>query len=314
MAETVGTKNIFKTLDQFDPVNTIPKLNDYIGKVYKDSLGDEDVNTYVSRNVGSAMKNRALDVFVTLYSSGNNSDCLIHSILTVTCQNFRRLSRSDKNVVANNFRKNVYKLTPEYKRVYARNPKIEERVMTPGVFLEDIDISNIADSYRIQFCIFEGFENRVGISGMRDVPDVYMLYNAGNNHFEGVRLKSGEYTIPRGDAGELVELQGVHELPNNQLPAVYRGMINERRGAANPNNVGKAFGKMSISPPKKQQAAPARSLVTPAPAPNSEWWATYGDTAIADPVITVPRKKWTNYPNRGGTRKRRRHLRKTRRS
>lgn len=181
--------------------------------------------TTIVSNIGEISRNPEYKDYATLNSSSNNSDCLIHSFLTIGCSNFRFLSKEDKNIVARKFRTCVYPTTPQFRAKFARenqqNPltlhNIELRVLRPGTYLIDDDVTHLCNFLKIQVIIYElesstWIINNGNVRGdMINMP-CYMMYNNGG-HFEGVCLLASpvQFVIPRQVYSRL---QGAGEAPH----------------------------------------------------------------------------------------------------
>lgn len=212
--QTEDQKSIFQRVQSLT-VGSIEGLNEYIGNMYQGRLRDARLTPPMeqrTRPVGD-MTTLGLPEFIRMYSSGNDSDCLIHSFLTSTCSSFRQLSQEDKNTVASNFRRYIFATLPavERKIEYEKGPdnqRLKQQVpenqkldydialrLTPGHFLNDDDLVLLCTYYGINFVLFSG-------SGALIPPKqfdnaMYMMYNTGV-HFESIAVNRGsgyEYTI-----------------------------------------------------------------------------------------------------------------------
>jgi len=148
--------------------------------------------------IGTITGNPLYNKYATINSSANNSDCLIHSFLTIGCNYFRGLSKEDKNIVARKFRTCVYPNTPQFLAKQATEDRqnlntdhnIELRVLRPGTYLIDNDVTNLCRFLSVQVVIYELLSRAwININGnfLQNMPHIpcYMLYNNGG-HFEGV--------------------------------------------------------------------------------------------------------------------------------
>jgi hypothetical protein len=166
--------------------------------------------TTILSNIGEISRNPEYNKYATISSSSNNSDCLIHSFLTIGCSNFRFLSKEDKNIVARKFRTCVYPSTPQFRAKFAtenkQNPltdhNIELRVLRPGTYLIDNDVTHLCNFLKIQVIIYElksstWIINNGNVRGDTINLPCYMMYNNGG-HFEGVCLLATpvQFVIP----------------------------------------------------------------------------------------------------------------------
>jgi hypothetical protein len=150
-------------------------------------------------------------------SDGNGNDCLIHSFLTVTCPNFRRLELDDKRAFARSFR---VELIPKYPEAAAHFAKVDEFGLTgeqrfteknPRTrdlrFLGDEDVEFLKELFRVNVILFQGrrvvgrgkhrIDNPASVSellGNPANPNTYYIYNNGINHFEGVKPNDTYHT------------------------------------------------------------------------------------------------------------------------
>lgn len=209
-------------------LHSLEGLNEFIESKYR--LGDEARMTVpTSRNVGAVMTNYkkySFSNYQIMFSSGTNSDCLIHTFLTATCPAFRRLAQADKNAFATWVRLYVLPASPVLQRKFAdESPDEGElggktvgeearlRFFTAGEFLADIDIGQIAMIYAVNILTFEkqGGQQTVRLSigtsaALQPNTPVYMFMNASGVHFESVRTAEGSYTIPLSLAYDILKI------------------------------------------------------------------------------------------------------------
>lgn len=130
-------------------------------------------------------------------SSASECDCLIHSFLTVTCPNFRKLTQRSKDEFASIFRRQMLP------RLVSRYPVTEKTpnqimqfiidVIQSGRFLSDADSSIIAKLFDVNLLLLEPAREgqkslAILISPRNDnKSDPYVIYGSGA-HFEGVKL------------------------------------------------------------------------------------------------------------------------------
>jgi hypothetical protein len=153
-------------------------------------------------------------------ASGNKNDCLIHSFLSATCPNFRKLSKTDKDDFADPFRREILPAILEDDRRnivkrYKKNTRIIPFLKGRN-FLENDHISMLCALYNVKILVFETIriprmddQHAAQLYGTvysrnRNTDDVYVIYNPGNDHFEPVRDKdNGNYTIPLREANRV---------------------------------------------------------------------------------------------------------------
>ena len=219
------------------PVRTIPGLNRLIRETLGDAaLGDEAERTWQStrRERGRDIPKLVGDYFPDcaggagaggrpeacawpiMNSDGDGNDCLIHSFLTATCPNFRRLALHHKRQFARSFRVDFLPKFPEIQQhfdtvdtegVTGRERFMEER------FLGDEDLQIIRRMFNVNIVVFQG-QRKVGrvvnpamVTSMIENPEdfkVYFIFNNGTNHFESI--KPGDvYFLPIDAAAVSIE-------------------------------------------------------------------------------------------------------------
>lgn len=210
-------KHILKGAAQ---VRTIPEINRLIRETMgNDALGDEAERTRQSkrRERGRDIPNVVGDYFPDcagaggaggapeacgwpiIDSDGDGNDCLIHSFLTATCPNFRRLALHHKRQFARSFRVDFLPKFPEIQRhfdtVDDRGITGRERFMEER-FLGDEDLQVIRRIFNVNIVVFQG-QRKVGrvvnpamVTSMIENPEdfkVYFIFNNGTNHFESIK-------------------------------------------------------------------------------------------------------------------------------
>jgi hypothetical protein len=121
-APTAAHQNIFNDVTPENvqaTTGTLELINARIGQVFQGRIERPHHRTRRVGNIGRQMRNPLLEDFDVLFSSANAYDCMVHSLLTVGCSNFRGLSQEDKNIVARAFRNRVIVCTPQYLAKYA---------------------------------------------------------------------------------------------------------------------------------------------------------------------------------------------------
>jgi len=196
--------------NELDYLNTLEKLNTHIGKTYQLKTEAETKDT--GKKSLEKFKTEDNDYYI-MESSGNENDCLIHTFLTSTCENFRKLEKKDKNHAANFFRRTIFPLILE-KTDTKENEKARDIKRAKGNgLLEDIDINYISKFYKFNYVMFEDEKveaverispNKTRVSVNERMPrcvlyfdnggNCYMFYN-NNKHFESVK-KGKIYIIP----------------------------------------------------------------------------------------------------------------------
>jgi hypothetical protein len=107
---------------------------------------------------------------IRMESAATNYDCLIHSFLTATCDNFRRLPKQEKAIFANHFRRVALPALPMIRCFMARDhvgeinerresptkgqkrPRAEmmmERILAPRGFLHETELHLLAAQFHV---------------------------------------------------------------------------------------------------------------------------------------------------------------------
>ena len=168
--------------------------NDWICKNFKNKLTNEEIlenysyadpildfKDYFSgnENIQNNLKN-----FRTIYTIGDGT-CLIHSFLTSTSPDYRRLDYDDKGTAGIEFRTYLSRIIED--NDLGTNHKI---------YIDDNDIQLISNFYKINFLFFWHGGN------IRDIRPIYVnndndnqynwiiSYNTENNHFSSVSLNN----------------------------------------------------------------------------------------------------------------------------
>ena len=125
-----------------------------------------------------------------LRASGDQNNCMIHSILTFTSPTFQGLSDISKNNVADLFRKGPFLDIPNLTEAQ------KERVRT-NVFLDDTDLLSFLHCYKINLMLIAQFEHEgerirqvIGYNTHLDQP-VYIMINEENTHYEPLQNLDG---------------------------------------------------------------------------------------------------------------------------
>jgi hypothetical protein len=228
---------IFNGLPVGDVLNlrTLESLNAFIRSKFSnilkaDILTREPGNVYQFMGYKGLPADNPLQQLKNMHqikTSGDKSNCLIHTFLTMTCEAFRKLPKDLKDDVASSFRFHLYPrfaevnaaLEPE-RRIKSSPPYSEERqpnlfrILTEDVFLNDSDVGWLTDIYRINAIIFQSPVIRIQrgrpkvlqpaiITFVEKNPgdSVYTFSNNNNNHYESVQNReTGAFTISHGEA------------------------------------------------------------------------------------------------------------------
>ena len=144
--------------------------------------------------------------FERMVSSGNQNDCLIHSLLTSLSPTFRTLEKADKDSIASNFRREVLwsllnKEKEDLPYRFTKKQMEEMLVETKSTgFLSDLHLRYLVNKYTFNVFFYELGAPRTDpwhllmpYEGSEAAP-LILLYNPGQGHFEAVRdPKSDQY-------------------------------------------------------------------------------------------------------------------------
>jgi hypothetical protein len=114
LASTSNNKPIDMDKIPVEDMNTVEELNAWIGKISKNldyplNAASNIVFAHVGSNAGTLGPSfDSISQGQLMHASGNNNDCLIHSFLTCTSENFRRLkTQYYKDTIASVFRRKL---------------------------------------------------------------------------------------------------------------------------------------------------------------------------------------------------------------
>jgi hypothetical protein len=134
-------------------------------------------------------------------TSGNQSDCLIHSILIDISEDFRRLSAKHRNVIAFFFRKIVFSLIPNLDDESKNRLLTDPTIIKADLYLERDDLKNIAVFYNLNFMVIPNdLSVRIQIVGEFEKP--YFIIHCVGSHFSSVKVNN-KYYIPY-ELGDLI--------------------------------------------------------------------------------------------------------------
>ena len=150
---------IKEDVDLFQNVTTLNNINMLIARFYADNMKAEDVAT---RPVGP-LDGFGVDGLYRMNASKKNNDCLIHSFLTSTCENFRRLEQNSKDEFANFFRRTVFLTLPAV-QCFLQSERAAGQEMAGRVrstaFLEEQELRLLAAQFRVNILAATGESGR----------------------------------------------------------------------------------------------------------------------------------------------------------
>jgi len=199
-------------------------------------------------------------------ASTHKYDCLLHSFLSATCPNFRKLDKKQKDTFADMFRREILPAIVEQDTRNIIRPYKNERIISllkqNRVYLEDEHISLLCSLYGVKIVVFETIRREYLAhqflpqiygslySRNRNTDDVYLLYNPGNAHYEPVRVKeTGKYSISLEEANSIIgdtkQVLANHVRENTDRQAILNGLdgsSSSSTAASNPFNNFNPFG------------------------------------------------------------------------
>jgi hypothetical protein len=230
-------------------VTTLHNINTLISRFYVDNMKAEDEATVP---VG-LLEGFSVDGLFRMNASGNNNDCLIHSFLTATCENFRRLEQNSKDEFANFFRRTVFLTLPAVQCFQANEPglgqRMADRVMSRK-FLEEQELRLLAAQFRVNILAATGESRRfqsVTSDALRDIlprpcvpagafEHTIAIYTSGV-HFEALRDVEG-YRFTQGKVGNLIRAseQAFNQRQDPELAAALAASMGKPVSPRSPRN------------------------------------------------------------------------------
>jgi len=149
-----------------ETLETLEQINGVIAQLYQHDMIAEAKATWA---VGE-LEGFGVEGLTKMDSSARNYDCLIHSFLTATCDNFRRLPQEQKDVFANHFRRvalptfpmircfmandavreiNDRQRSPTRGEERPRAAMMMERILAPLGFLHETELHLLAAQFRV---------------------------------------------------------------------------------------------------------------------------------------------------------------------
>jgi len=144
--------------------------------------------------------------FIIMKTSGNQSDCLIHSILININEKFRKLTPKQRNTIAFFFRKIIFPLTPNIEEDVKNRLLTDPTITTKDLYLDIYDIIQIAIYYNINFII-------INIVTILKIPydqiegKPFYIINHSGSHFSAIKVNNN-YGIPYDKINTYFPLEG----------------------------------------------------------------------------------------------------------
>jgi hypothetical protein len=228
---------IQEDIELLQNINTLDNINKLILRFYADNMKAEDEAT---RPVGD-LEGFGVRGLYRMNASTKNHDCLMHSFLTSTCENFRRLEQNSKDEFANFFRRTVFLTLPAVQcfleNERAAGQEMAGRVMSTA-FLEEQELRLLAAQFRVNILAATGESGRfqpatretlLHMLPAECVPGGAFQHTIGiytnGAHFEALRDRDG-YTFSERKIGDFIRRS--------------ENAANARQGAGN-NNLARAI-------------------------------------------------------------------------
>ena len=209
----------------FKDLSTIDKLNTLINRLYSDNFIKEKKAT-VSQ--GDLSPSFGVEGFERMNASSKNYDCLIHSFLTATCENFRFLNKESKDEFANFFRRSIFLNLPLVACSVNSGEKqavkdIISSIQAPKGYLQENIIFLLAAQFQLNiltatsdkrvylfnYHTAESLKELGLIPGDCKFPRKFKtticIYTSGD-HFEALRHKVYGYNLPEEDIPIILKL------------------------------------------------------------------------------------------------------------
>jgi hypothetical protein len=222
-------------------INTLDNINKLILRFYADNMKAEDEATRPVGEDGGELKGFGVRGLYRMNASKKNNDCLMHSFLTSTCENFRRLEQNSKDEFANFFRRTVFLTLPAVQCFQANEPDLGQRMagrVMSTAFLEEQELRLLAAQFRVNILAATGESGRfqpatretlLHVLPAECVPGgafehTIAIFTNGA-HFEALRDREG-YTFSERKIGDFIRRS--------------ENAANARQGAGN-NNMARAI-------------------------------------------------------------------------
>jgi hypothetical protein len=220
-------------------LTTVAAVNTVIHRFYSDTFLPEAEATPV---VGE-LKGFGVEGLLKMKSSGRNFDCFIHSFLTATCDNFRRIAEPSKNEFANFFRRTVFLTLPTVRCFMEQEPglgrEMRQRIQAPGgVMLEEIELRLLAAQFKVNILAATGESKRfqpINAEALRAIlPPACCDWPAEQERFRttvSIYTSGGHFEALRDDDGYRFSERKIGDFIRRSENAA-----NARQGAAAGNN------------------------------------------------------------------------------
>ena len=255
--------------DLLQNVTTLHNINTLILRFYADNMIPEDRST---EPVG-ILEGFGVDGLYRMNASKNNCDCLAHSFLTATCENFRRLEQNSKDEFANFFRRTIFLTLPAV-QCFMVNERDEGRTMARRVmssgFLYEQELRLLAAQFHVNILAATGESGRfqpTDVEALRltlpaaCVPGGVFQHTIGiytsGRHFEALRDAEG-YIFSERKLGDFIRRsenaanarQGV----GNNMARAIAASLNSTKSAKKPALNRKAIANILGIPPAELNA------------------------------------------------------------
>ena len=124
-------------------------------------------------------------------TSGNQSDCLIHSILINISENFRKLEENERNTIAFFFRKVIFPLLPGMVDENKARLLVDPTTSQNNLELETPEFVIIAMHFKLNFMMISNNENfPINYYEYNDIWNPYFIIYHSGAHFNAVSINN----------------------------------------------------------------------------------------------------------------------------
>ena len=165
-----------------DIIRTIKDLNMLVSNIitlFKYNKGIDNIEIQAQLRFPKELS----DTSFIMKTSGNQSDCLIHSILIDISKDFRSLLIEHRNVIAFCFRKIVFPLIPGLTNASKNRLLIDPTLLRVDLYLELDELESIASYYGLNFMLITKDQiNHIPIEAVNNSN--YFIIHYSGNHFQ----------------------------------------------------------------------------------------------------------------------------------
>ena len=201
------------------------------GSIKKDTNDDVEKRNDITSDEQNLEDGRIdLKNMTRMNASGNNSDCSIHAFLTSVSPAFRKIDQSNKNTIANYFRRNILHdlytdIIIDKIKTSIGNKNTDSSLIgiirdqldlhAPGKFLSDGVYTLLGNKYNMYVLLIEKSRLNLINGDKQTQNNGIIIYNTGGNHFEPVKdTGTNEYIFKYDKIKEQNEYQPPSAIKN----------------------------------------------------------------------------------------------------